>query len=103
MIFIEYDTHRNLSTGVHKLKNNQNKSNEFPESQAAQLAVIAGLITTLGDGLATIAALLAIEEAKQSPQSDSNSIDDSQNLQKQIDDLSKEIKQIKKVLRSKGI
>ncbi|HWL13090.1 MAG TPA: hypothetical protein VNQ57_08855 [Ureibacillus sp.] len=85
------------------MENNQNNSNEFPESQAAHLAVIAGLITTLGDGLATIAAALAIQEAQQSSQNDSSNNSNQKNLQKQIDDLSKEVKQIKKFLRTKGI
>ena len=34
------------------------------ENDAAKLAVIGGLITTLGDGLSTIAAMMALEEAK---------------------------------------
>ncbi|MEK3886864.1 hypothetical protein [Bacillus sp. FSL K6-3431] len=43
----------------------QNGQNLQPEGQAAKLAVIAGTITTLGDALATIAAILAIEESQQ--------------------------------------
>lgn len=48
--------------------NLHNHFRQNPESQAAQLAVIAGFITTLGDALATIATALAIQEAEQNPQ-----------------------------------
>ncbi|MEK4627932.1 hypothetical protein MKZ17_06960 [Solibacillus sp. FSL R7-0682] len=41
-------------------KNNSEAAQENPISQAATLAVLAGIITTLGDGLATVAAALAI-------------------------------------------
>lgn len=87
------------------MKNNHDQSNQTtnnPISQAGELAVIAGLINTLGDGLATVAAALALQEAQQSSQNHSTSDDSLQYLQKQIDDLSREVHQIKKFLRSKG-
>ncbi|QCR30776.1 hypothetical protein [Lysinibacillus sp. SGAir0095] len=73
------------------------------ENQAAQLAVIAGLISTLGDGLATIAAALALQEIEKSNQNTNNSNAnlDLQNLQMRIDILEKEMKQIKKILQNK--
>ena len=47
------------------MKNNQSSQKpELPENYAAKLAVIAGAITTLGDGLATIAAAIALQEAE---------------------------------------
>ena len=65
------------------------------ESQAAKLAVIAGAITTLGDGLATVAALLAIEEARQEESDTGNN----KNMQKQIDYLSSEMEELKKQIK----
>jgi len=79
----------------------QNKGNRNSEglesvSQAAKLAVIAGAITTLGDALATIAAGLALEDELKENESNSNDID---KLQKQIDELNYEMKQLKRMLR----
>ncbi|MCM0624086.1 hypothetical protein M5J14_06060 [Lysinibacillus sp. OL1_EC] len=79
----------------------QNKGNRNSEglesvSQAAKLAVIAGAITTLGDALATIAAGLALEDELKENESNSNDID---KLQKQIDELHYEMKQLKRMLR----
>ncbi len=82
-----------------------NNENPNHESQAEALAVIAGLISTLGGGLGTIASILALQEANQS-QNNNNSNNknnhyDLKLMQKQIDDLSKEIRQIKKMLVSR--
>ncbi len=80
-------------------QNKGNRNNEGLESvsQAAKLAVIAGgAITTLGDALATIAAGLALEDELKENESNSNDID---KLQKQIDDLNYEMKQLKRMLR----
>ena len=81
------------------LHNNRKKNNETTQDnnqvgQAATLAVIAGLITTLGDGLATVAAALALQEAQQN----SNSGDSQQikQMQEQIDYLTKEVKRLKR-------
>lgn len=65
------------------------------ESQAAKLAVIAGVITTLGDGLATVAALLAIEEAQQ----EQTNSGENKNMQKQLDYLSSEMEELKKQIK----
>jgi len=67
------------------------------ENDAAKLAVIAGLITTLGDGLATIAAMMALEEAQSQQsntnnQSYSNKVDE---LEKQVQYLTKELNKLK--------
>ncbi|MGE7809140.1 hypothetical protein [Lysinibacillus capsici] len=79
-------------------QNKGNRNNEGLESvsQATKLAVIAGAITTLGDALATIAAGLALEDELKENESNSNDID---KLQKQIDDLNYEMKQLKRMLR----
>ena len=81
------------------LHNNRKKNGETTQDnnqvgQAATLAVIAGLITTLGDGLATVAAALALQEAQQnSNNGDSQQI---QQMQQQIDYLTKEVKRLKR-------
>ena len=55
--------------------NNNNELNDFllgSENNAGKLAVIAGIVTTLGDALATMAAVLALEEAAQAQNSNGN-------------------------------
>lgn len=92
------------------MKNKQNmNSTQGPidnmDNQAAQLAVIAGLITTLGDGLATVAAAMALQEAQQSQQNNENNIithPEVQKMKKRIDALEIELKQMKKILRNNG-
>lgn len=71
---------------------NQDKQNLQTDSQSAQLAVIAGVITTFGDALATLAAVLAIEEARE----EKNGIGNNNNMQKQIDYLTSEFEKLKK-------
>lgn len=81
------------------MKNNKGyRSSEANDSgsQAAKLAVIAGAITTLGDALATIAAGLALEDELKENESNRDDID---KLQKQIDELNYEMKQLKRMLR----
>ena len=93
-----YDIHIN-SMEVIALHHNKKKNGETTQDnnsggQAATLAVIAGLITTLGDGLATVAAALALQEAQQnSNNGDSQQI---QQMQQQIDYLTKEVKRLKR-------
>jgi hypothetical protein len=65
------------------------------DSQADKLAVIAGAITTFGDALATMAALLAIEEARQ----EKNDGGDNKSMQKQIDYLTSEMEQLKRQMK----
>ncbi len=84
---------------------NQNNSNQIPQSsenEAAQLAFIGALISTLGDGISTIAAALALQEAQQAQQSqnnnNNNNSDEIRKMQKQIDVLSKEMKHLKRML-----
>lgn len=81
-------------------KNSSARQDNNPISEAATLAVIAGLITTLGDGLATVAAALAIQESQQQSGSGSNGngIDNAviQKMQQQIDYLTREVKKLKR-------
>ena len=81
---------------------NNNQLNEFlqgNENNAAKLAVIAGIVTTLGDALATMAAVLALEEAQaQSGNGNSNngvSMDRFKELEKQVHYLTKEMNKLK--------
>lgn len=83
-------------------KNKSNQPSDSTEIQIARLAFIAATITTLGDGLAALAAGLALQELEKSNnQSTQPQYDPSKQLdstQKQIDYLIKELRQIKKIL-----
>lgn len=88
------------------MNNNKNKLNPPADSQEifiAKLSYIGASISTLGDGLSAIAAGLALEALKNgNNHSSESSIDSSQkteSMQKQIDYLISELKQIKKFLK----
>ncbi|GGA46064.1 hypothetical protein [Psychrobacillus lasiicapitis] len=68
---------------------NQNNQDSNKAISAAELAVLGALFTTFGDVLATIAAVLALEEERKDD-------GDNNDLQKQIDDLTNEVKKLKK-------
>lgn len=98
--YFEYNKHKKCKlledNGLDKnnmflFQENQNSLNHQTDSQSAKLAVIAGAITTLGDVLATMASVLAIEETRQEQ-------DDNKNIQKQLDYLTFEMEKIKKHL-----
>ncbi|ATP39922.1 translation initiation factor 2 [Solibacillus sp. R5-41] len=78
-------------------------NNESQEIFIAQLSYIGAAISTLGDGIQAIAAGLTLESLKNANnQSSENSTDQSQkteSMQKQIDFLISELKQIKKILK----
>ncbi|MEA0553200.1 translation initiation factor 2 [Lysinibacillus irui] len=88
--------------------NKQNQGNESIEIYAAKLSYIGTAISTLGDGLQTIAAGLVLE-ALQNANNDSSQNNNGNgngnqtvkidNMQKQIDYLITELKQIKKMLK----
>ncbi|MFE4140687.1 hypothetical protein ACFX4I_02305 [Peribacillus sp. YIM B13472] len=69
----------------------QNSQNMNTESQAAKLAIIATAITTFGDALGTIAAILAFEEEQQERMDKEEYI----KVQKQIDYLTTEFEKLK--------
>ncbi|MFJ5766609.1 translation initiation factor 2 [Lysinibacillus sp. NPDC093210] len=88
------------------MNNNQNNSNQSTDSldiYAAKLAYIGTSISTLGDGIQTIAAGLTLESLKkasnQSSQDLPNQSKQTENMQKQIDYLIAELKHIKKYLK----
>ncbi|WP_285397786.1 hypothetical protein [Lysinibacillus sp. fls2-241-R2A-57] len=61
--------------------------------------MIGAAITTLGDAITTISTGLALEEAQnQSKNNSQNNSHDIERLQRQIDELSNEIRQIKKMM-----
>ncbi|MGM9944944.1 MAG: hypothetical protein ACI33M_08375 [Lysinibacillus sp.] len=81
---------------------NNNQLNDFlqgNENNAAKLAVIAGIVTTLGDALATMAAVLALEEAQaqggNGNGSNGVSMDQFKELEKQVRYLTKEMNKLK--------
>ncbi|ULO06551.1 hypothetical protein H1230_26695 [Paenibacillus sp. 19GGS1-52] len=72
----------------------------YPENYAAKLAIIAGVITTLGDVIATIAATLALEEItnaenNQDQQGQRDQEKKMLSMQKQIDSLTVQLKKLK--------
>lgn len=68
---------------------NQNNQDSNKAISAAELAVLGELVSTFGDVISTISAVLALEEERKE-QMDNN------NLQKQIDHLANEVKKLKK-------
>ena len=90
--------------------NKNNKTSEQTEqttiSSSLRLALLAAALTTLGDALATIAALEAIDEfiaADIQAKKDQQELDDKlEKMQKQIDGLTYELAQIKKDRRDSG-
>lgn len=60
--------------------------------QAAELAVVGEVLSTLGDTISTISAILALEAEQQEKDEKEN---DNKNMQKQIDYLSTELEKLK--------
>jgi TolA-binding protein len=87
-------------------KNNMNfghnvQDNTLPENFSAKLAVIASAITTFADALATVSAVLALEESIKSDETDAKNLKIQKNqenqlkqMQKQIDYLTNQISQM---------
>ncbi|QPQ35961.1 MULTISPECIES: translation initiation factor 2 [unclassified Lysinibacillus] len=73
------------------------------EIDAAKLAVLAGIFSTLGDGLATISAIMALEGAQESNNNNSNNNNNNNDgnsnkideLEKQVQYLTKELNKLK--------
>jgi phosphoribosylaminoimidazole carboxylase (NCAIR synthetase) len=70
----------------------QNGQNLQGEVKAAELAVIGEVLSTLGDAVSTIAAVLALEELRK----EQHDKDDYKNMKKQIDYLTTEFEKLKK-------
>ena len=80
---------------------NNVQNNTLPENFSAKLAVIASAISTFGDALATVAAVLALEESIESDATDAKNQEIQKNqekqmikMQKQIDYLTEQLSQI---------
>jgi len=73
--------------------------NDFEEFTSDKLAFLGAVITTIGDVISTIAAAMALEEsisADAQHQKDQKEQEQKfQNIQKQIDDLTKELSKMK--------
>ena len=86
--------------------NAKKKSEQSPDSQEiqiARLAFIGASIATLGDGIAAIAAGLALEalekKSNPDPQKTGSTLPHSKDMQKQLDYLINELEQIKKSIK----
>lgn len=90
--------------GILMTKNNPQQPSETTDIQIARLAYIGASIATLGDGLSAVAAGLALNALEksnnQNPQfQSSDQSKEVEDLQKQIDYLINELKQVKKLMR----
>ena len=88
---------------MHDNKRNSKPPAESQDIMIARLAFIGASITTLGDGIATIAAALALEALEKSSTEDNQNANkpsqQAESMQKQIDYIISELKQIKKMMR----
>lgn len=87
---------------INDQKNKSNQPSDSIDIYIAKLGFIAATIVTLGDGLAALAAGLALQEleksSNQSSESQYNQSKQFDSTQKQIDYLIKELKHIKKII-----
>ncbi|MGE7917028.1 translation initiation factor 2 [Lysinibacillus xylanilyticus] len=88
---------------INNSKSNSSQPNDSLEIYAAKLAYVGLAISTLGNGIQTIAAGLALEALRnsntQNSQNDTEQSMQKDNMQKQIDYLIHELKQIKKIIK----
>ena len=70
---------------------NNVQNNTLPENFSAKLAVIASAISTFGDALATVAAVLALEESIESDATDAKNQEIQKNQEKQMIKMQKQI------------
>ncbi|MFJ7953609.1 translation initiation factor 2 [Lysinibacillus sp. NPDC096418] len=84
-------------------KKNSNQSADLQDIYIARLAFIGTSISTLGDGIQMVAAGLALEALEksnnQSAQNSNGQSKQTENMEKQIDYLINELKQIKRVMK----
>lgn len=82
---------------------NLNQASNSPEIFAAKLAFIGASISTLGDGLQAVAAGISLEilqrAATESPQGQNEQSKYQEKMQKQIDYVINELKNINKAMR----
>lgn len=75
-------------------ENNDQKNQDSNVISSLELAVWGELLSTLGDVISTIAAVQALKEQQQEQNGNNN-------MQKQIDYLTNEVKQLKKQINNK--
>lgn len=79
---------------------NAEQNDQSPISASLRLALIAGILTTIADGIATLAALAAIDEAiidaEKAKQAQKELDDKFEKMQQQIDQLTTELENVKK-------
>ena len=84
-------------------KKNQKNASDLQDIQIARLAFIGASITTLGDGIAAIAAGMALDALEKSSGQISSNPDEQSNrsskMQQEIDYIISELKQIKKMIK----
>lgn len=68
--------------------NSNSNASSDNETTAAKLAVLGGLLSTLGDAISTIAAVLALQELQQTEDENDDRISE---LEKQVEYLTKEM------------
>ena len=73
----------------------QNNQDSNTAIRAAELAFIGELVSTIGDIISTVAAVLALEEERQEES-------DNKNMQKQIDNLTNELKKLKQQINNEN-
>lgn len=75
-------------------RESNNKNNQYSNSlSAAELAVYGELLSTVGDVISTMSAVLALEEERQEQS-------ESKNVQEQLDYLTSEMKTLKKQINN---
>lgn len=81
-------------------KKNSDQSSDSQDIQIARLTFIGASIVTLGDAISAIAAGLALEALEKSKNGDSGTPPTkSKDMQKQLDYLINELRQIKKMMK----
>ena len=88
---------------VNRNGKNSEQSSDSQDIQIARLAFIGASIVTLGDAISAVAAGLALESLEKSKNQDSQKNDSpphqSKDMQKQLDYLINELRQIKRMMK----
>ncbi|MGE7623845.1 translation initiation factor 2 [Viridibacillus sp. NPDC096237] len=87
---------------MNEINKNLGKDRNQLALQAAELAVIADVITTLGYTISTISAILTLEAEQQNQNHQENDKKNNKNMQKQIDYLTIELEKLKNQVNKKS-
>ena len=80
-------------------KKNSDQPSDSQDIQIARLAFIGASIVTLGDAISAIAAGLALEALEKKNGDSSTSTNQTKDMQKQLDYLINELRQLKKMMK----